>query len=603
MGRTLVIMTLKPSDSELSPALHSYVILRNLVFASCVVLAWWSSDCSGVELTQFDGKKLFQSLLSSRCSVNCAASEVGPVCGTDDVTYTSRCELKRAKKCEGKDVKIKKRGPCPGDPGPISKCMSERREAAEAFKRNQHSEVMIPECRDDGSYNQIQCHKSSGYCWCVTHDGRHISGTSTNKGQPRCKGKRKKRKGRGGKPRKTKAEECSSKERQAFNAALIKVVKEEYDRAHSSNTTGQKDFGTEKSIVLWKFNELDQNKDGKLKFKEIRHFKKMVKKLIKPKQCAKDFVTYCDKKMDRTIEKQDWTLCLGVDIKISFHMFLSLNSASEATSSVRPADSPREEMLRTSSPLVHAPNLAVLSSGPSVSSSTSRQEKQDRKENNQNCLEERESAINYNSNDPVSRHFIPACTANGLFEKAQCHNITKGPLYCWCVSQTSGVPIPGTASYNVTPHCEFENERELKGCPFEQKRKFLMDLMGELSAERNKSLSETKDQTNPFPADNLALVETVARWKLKNLDKNNNDILEKKEWRPFRKTTLKNKLFPRKCRRSFLRYCDVDNNTKITSDEWRDCLGLNHIAFNSLPKNQKRKGKNPFGFLFFLKDD
>lgn len=75
------------------------------------------------------------------------------------------------------------------------------------------------------------------------------------------------------------------------------------------------EFGTEKAIVLWKFNELDKNKDGKLKFKEIRHFKKMVKKLIKPKPCAQEFLNFCDKKPDRTIEKADWTLCLGVDIK------------------------------------------------------------------------------------------------------------------------------------------------------------------------------------------------------------------------------------------------------------------------------------------------
>jgi hypothetical protein len=60
---------------------------------------------------------------------------------------------------------------------------------------------------------------------------------------------------------------------------------------------------------------LDVNKDGKLKFKEIRKFGKMVKKLIKPKPCAKRFLDFCDKKVDRTIEKAEWTLCLGVDIK------------------------------------------------------------------------------------------------------------------------------------------------------------------------------------------------------------------------------------------------------------------------------------------------
>ncbi|KAH9502297.1 hypothetical protein Btru_073367 [Bulinus truncatus] len=488
----------------------------------------------------------------------------------------------------------KKKDGAGADTGPHSKCVRERNEATEASRKNQNSDVLIPTCNPDGSYFQIQCHTSSGYCWCVTREGRHIAGTSSKERRPTCNVNRKKRKGRGGNTRKAK-EECSTKDRQAFNTALIKVFKDEYDRANSVNTTtGSEDneYGTEKAIVLWKFNELDKNKDGKLKFKEIRHFKKMVKKLIKPKPCAKEFLNFCDKKPDRTIEKPDWTLCLGVDIKLSFHIFLSLNSASETTSSIRPVESPKNEtQVRHQVPLLPSPNFSVLNGGPSFTSSSNRPDKQERKESSQNCLKEREDAIKDNSQQPNAKYFIPACTSNGLWEKAQCHEHNG---YCWCVSETTGVPIPGTATFNVTPNCVFDGDRELKGCPFEQKRKFLMDLLSDLTEERKKALAETVATSNPLPAENLALLETVARWKLKNLDKNNNEILEKKEWRPFRKTTLKNKTYPRKCRRSFLRYCDGDNNKKITFDEWKDCLGLNQIPFNSLPINPKRKGKNPF---------
>ncbi|BFZ07410.1 hypothetical protein BsWGS_10449 [Bradybaena similaris] len=469
------------------------------------------------------------------------------------------------------------------DPGPVSKCVTERRDAMEIARR-QNSEVLIPECNQDGSYNEIQCHTSTGFCWCVTRDGRHIPGTSVKDRRPRCKSKRKKRKGRGGKTKKRKS--CNSKDRQLFNAALIKVFKEEYDRVNVTPPptpapgAPADEFGTEKAIVVWKYNELDVNKDGKLKLKEVRKFGKMVKKLIKPKPCAKRFLDICDKNVDRTIEKAEWTLCLGVDIKPS-----PVNSAEN------PADDVREElMLRPSSTILQAPDLPVISSGPSSTNPASKPDKQDRKETSQNCPEERQSAMTIHSQEPNAKHYIPTCTPDGLWEKAQCHQSTG---YCWCVKEDTGIPIPGTATYRVKPNCTFEDERELKGCPFDQKRRFLVDLLSDLTEERKKLLLES-NQTNTGPEDNLSLRETVARWKLKTLDTNNNEVLERNEWRPFRRITLKNKNYPRKCRRSFLRYCDEDNNKKITYDEWKDCLGLNQIQFNSLPLNPKRKGKNPF---------
>uniref|UniRef100_A0A0B7BBY1 SPARC-related modular calcium-binding protein 1 n=1 Tax=Arion vulgaris TaxID=1028688 RepID=A0A0B7BBY1_9EUPU len=447
----------------------------------------------------------------------------------------------------GKDV-----GSDVKEPGARSKCATERRDVVEIARR-QNSEVIIPECNQDGTYNEIQCHTSTGYCWCVTRDGRHIPGTSVKDKRPWCKSKRKKRKGRGGKTKKRKA--CNSKDRQTFNTALIKVFKEEYDRVNvtppptSAPGLQSDEFGTEKAIVIWKYNELDANKDGQLKFKEIRKFGKMVKKLIKPKPCAKRFLDFCDKNADRSIEKTEWTLCLGVDIKPG-----ATNSAE------RPVDTVREElMIRPSSALQQTPDLPALSSGPSSTLSAYTPDKQERKETSQNCKEERETALNIHSQEPNAKHYIPACTPDGLWENAQCHQSTG---YCWCVKEDTGNPIPGTATYRIKPNCTFDNERELQGCPFDQKRRFLVDLLGDLTEERRKALLEINNQTNTGPEDNLSLRETVVRWKLKLLDTNNNGVLERSEWRPFRRTTLKNKNYPRKCRRSFLRYCDENKNNK-----------------------------------------
>ena len=44
----------------------------------------------------------------------------------------------------------------------------------------------IPHCHRDGSYSPLQCHASTGFCWCSTTDGKKIPNTEI-RGQPSCK--------------------------------------------------------------------------------------------------------------------------------------------------------------------------------------------------------------------------------------------------------------------------------------------------------------------------------------------------------------------------------------------------------------------------------
>lgn len=74
----------------------------------------------------------------------------------------------------------------------------------------------------------------------------------------------------------------------------------------------------EKRVVLWKFSELDRNGDNKLRRREVRNLKRVVKKLIKPRACAKNFVKYCDLDQNKRIERREWTLCLGKDISSKY---------------------------------------------------------------------------------------------------------------------------------------------------------------------------------------------------------------------------------------------------------------------------------------------
>lgn len=44
-------------------------------------------------------------------------------------------------------------------------------------------ERFIPKCSADGRYSPIQCHVTTGYCWCVRADtGRPLPGTSARYG-------------------------------------------------------------------------------------------------------------------------------------------------------------------------------------------------------------------------------------------------------------------------------------------------------------------------------------------------------------------------------------------------------------------------------------
>ena len=45
----------------------------------------------------------------------------------------------------------------------------------------------IPQCEEDGSYSEVQCHGSTGYCWCVDGEGNKRLETEVGPGfRPNC---------------------------------------------------------------------------------------------------------------------------------------------------------------------------------------------------------------------------------------------------------------------------------------------------------------------------------------------------------------------------------------------------------------------------------
>ncbi|KAG9344452.1 hypothetical protein JZ751_011122 [Albula glossodonta] len=68
----------------------------------------------------------------------------------------------------------------------------------------------------------------------------------------------------------------------------------------------------EERVVHWYFSQLDKNSSGDIGKKEIKPFKRLLRKKSKPKKCVKKFVEYCDISNDKALSLQELMGCLGV---------------------------------------------------------------------------------------------------------------------------------------------------------------------------------------------------------------------------------------------------------------------------------------------------
>lgn len=84
-----------------------------------------------------------------------------------------------------------------------------------------------------------------------------------------------------------------------------------------TGTAGQVDGVTEtaeRRVMEWKFAQLDKNGDGQLIRREFRVLRRLVRKVVRPKRCAKNFPRLCDTDQDRKISRSEWSVCLGIGI-------------------------------------------------------------------------------------------------------------------------------------------------------------------------------------------------------------------------------------------------------------------------------------------------
>ena len=75
-------------------------------------------------------------------------------------------------------------------PPGFSKCQNQRLKALGTHSLDEkpaHPIIgrFVPQCAEDGSYEEVQCYGSTGYCWCVDVGGNPVVGTM-NRGLPHC---------------------------------------------------------------------------------------------------------------------------------------------------------------------------------------------------------------------------------------------------------------------------------------------------------------------------------------------------------------------------------------------------------------------------------
>ncbi|GFS75027.1 SPARC-related modular calcium-binding protein 1 [Nephila pilipes] len=138
------------------------------------------------------------------------------------------------------------------------------------------------------------------------------------------------------------------------------------------------------------------------------------------------------------------------------------------------------------------------------------------------------------------------------------------------------------------------------GCSLHKKQEFLDELVKSFIQEMQ------EDAKNRSVSIDTPTPEKAARWKFASIDANKNSALDKREWKIFKKEwrtfhkDSKQKKRLRKCWRNLPRFCDENDNQKITIDEWLACTSITRDFKGTLPRNQ-RKGKNPFSTI--LKSD
>lgn len=146
--------------------------------------------------------------------------------------------------------------------------------------RSSSHKKFVPRCRSDGTYAAVQCMGGAG-CWCSDGQGKPIPNTTTTSGKPICP-KISKVNIRRSPPGHTQSVNrsrirnrlCRRNDQRIFTSNLLKSFYGEFSRAHPLEG-----MPTDKTVLDWKFSQLDVNKDQQIHKLEFREMRRLIRKV------------------------------------------------------------------------------------------------------------------------------------------------------------------------------------------------------------------------------------------------------------------------------------------------------------------------------------
>ncbi|GAB6031084.1 hypothetical protein CHUAL_007895 [Chamberlinius hualienensis] len=573
------------------------VIIKRFGETLLLILIVLTSVGDGRPQLTTKNENLPQRFLSGARCLKCSPTEsYRPICGSDGRTYANECELELMN-CEGLlNIKRHHEGKCSSSESLVSSslttqglCVIQRKESERKLKllnpKVRGGDILhVPQCQKDGTFNEVQCHSNTNYCWCVDKiSGQLILGSSTvGWPRPKCsstsssnsnvKNQLHTRDANGKRGSKSKKhpvrQECRKSDQTSFNHNLVKHIISEYHSFNgNSRTSGVSEAESlEKRALEWKFSMLDKNRNNYLEKKEMKTLKRMVRKIVKPNECAKLFPRKCDTDRNRKISQDEWVACLG-----------GMNK--EQT------ELPRE--FKTRIPLTLKPTGDSSSRRPAdITPDSTGLESEDQ----QDCYTERQSGLELQKTSETAI-YVAECDVDQKYSQIQCY-----AGYCWCVDRDTGKGIRNTTVQNMKPDCEklIKALKHIKGCPSDKRQVFIKEFVEYLINDMKSSANYTTGTSTTHESQ----LDAVTKWKFDKLDININKVLDKNEWRELRKELKKKSV--RKCGRNFIKLCDANNDKKIAYDEWIECFSIFKEFKVDIPR-RRQKGQNPLDK--YLKND
>ncbi|XP_054737241.1 SPARC-related modular calcium-binding protein 1 isoform X3 [Anastrepha obliqua] len=205
------------------------------------------------------------------------------------------------------------------------------------------------------------------------------------------------------------------------------------------------------------------------------------------------------------------------------------------------------------------------------------------------CKEARDYALKHKYRNPPK--FIPRCKTDGTYAAVQC----LGDTGCWC-SDITGKPIENTSVRNGKPKCReytkanirrspprhLSPSRGRRTCTAIDRATFNANLIKVFQSEYMRAGQQKRGLSANAAAiggeEGLATPndKSVIDWKFTYLDANANQMLDKNEFRELKKL-VKRAVKPRRCGRAFGKFCDLDDDDRLTLTEWNNCFSKDEI--------------------------